>query len=135
MSLYRLILRQAIRAILSQKKWAATVLEQGVRLSIGAAGELDLLHHLVGAVVELLLRGDDAEQVDDEGQQQDGDEDEYYCAEIVGFTAFVFQGLCHIKSFLGIWKSFFRKQRHIKYAITGFGQGIAGHAGDSGISF
>ena len=67
----------------------AEVLEQGVRLSIGAAGELDLLHHLVGAVVELLLRGDDAEQVDGEGQQQYGDEDEYHRAEIVGFAAFV----------------------------------------------
>ena len=44
-------------------------LEQGIRLPIGAAGELNLLHHLVGAVVELLFGGDDAEQVDDESQQ------------------------------------------------------------------
>lgn len=67
----------------------AEVLEQGVRLPIGAAGELNLLHHLVGAVVNLLFGGDDAEQVDDEGQQQDGDEDEYHRAEVVGFAAFV----------------------------------------------
>ncbi len=64
-------------------------MEQGIGLHIGAARELDLLHHLVGAVVELLLRGDDAEQVDDEGQQQYGDEDEYHRAEVVGFAAFV----------------------------------------------
>ena len=58
-------------------------------LHIGAAGELDLLHHLVGAVVELLFCGDDAEQVDDEGEQQHGDEDEYHRAEVVGLASFV----------------------------------------------
>lgn len=65
------------------------VLEQGIRLPIGAAGELNLLYHLVGAVVELLLGRDDAEQVDNESQQQDGDEDEYHRAEVVCFSSFV----------------------------------------------
>lgn len=74
----------------------AEVLEQGVRLPVGAARELDLLHHLVGAVIKLLFCGDDAEQVDDEGQQQDSDEDEYHRAEIVGFAAIVPQGRFHI---------------------------------------
>ncbi len=62
---------------------------QGVRLPVGAAGELDLLRRLVGAVVELLLGRDDAEQVDDEGKQQDSDEDEYHCVEVVGFATLV----------------------------------------------
>ena len=46
----------------------AEELEQGFRLSVNPPGELDLFHHLVGAVVELLFGGDNAEQVDDEGQ-------------------------------------------------------------------
>ena len=84
----------------------AEVLEQGLRLPVGAAGELDLLHHLVGAVVELLLGGDDAEQIDDEGQQQDSDEDEYHRAEVVGFSAVVLQLLFHIGYFY-VKKCFF----------------------------
>lgn len=46
----------------------AEVLEEGIRFPVHASGQLDLLHHLVGAVVKLLLGGDDAEQVDDESQ-------------------------------------------------------------------
>ena len=78
----------------------AEVLEEGIRFPVHASGQLNLLHHLVGAVVKLLLGGDDAEQVDDEGQQQDGDEDEYHRAEVVGFAMLVLQGHCHIKGFL-----------------------------------
>ena len=78
----------------------AEVLEEGIRFPVHASGQLDLLHHLVGAVVELLLGGDNAKKVDDEGQQQDGDEDEYHRAEVVGCTVLVFQGHCHIKGFL-----------------------------------
>lgn len=78
----------------------AEVLEEGIRFPVHPSGQLNLLHHLVGTVVKLLLGGDDAEQVDDEGQQQDGDEDEYYRAEVVGFAALVLQEYCHIKGFL-----------------------------------
>lgn len=54
-----------------------------------------MLHHLVGAVVELLLGGNNAEQVDDEGKQQDSNKDEDHCAEATGFSPFAFQELCH----------------------------------------
>ena len=75
----------------------AEVLEQGLSLAIGAAGELDLFHHLVGAVIKLLLGGDDAEQVDDESEQQNGNEDKSYRAEVVGLAMFVFQRPRHSK--------------------------------------
>lgn len=74
----------------------AEVLEEGIRFSVHTSGQLDLFYHLVGAVVKLLLGRDDAEQVDDESKQQDGDEDEYHCAEVVGFAAVVLQELNHI---------------------------------------
>lgn len=69
----------------------AEELEQGFRLSVNPPGELDLFHHLVGAVVELLFGGDNAEQVDDEGKQQDSNKNEDYCAEMAGFSPFAFQ--------------------------------------------
>ncbi len=47
---------------------SAQELEEGVRFSVDSSGQLDLFHHLVGAVVKLLLCGYDAEQVDDECQ-------------------------------------------------------------------
>ena len=74
---------------------SAQELEEGVRFSVDSSRQLDLLHHLVGTVVKLLLCGDDAEQVDDECQQQYGDEDEYHRAEVVGFSAVVCQQLFH----------------------------------------
>lgn len=74
----------------------AEVLEEGIRFPIDSPGQLDLLHHLVGAVVKLLLGGDDAEQVDDESQQQDSDEDEYHRAEVIGFASVILQELNHV---------------------------------------
>lgn len=74
----------------------AEVLEEGIRFPVHASGQLNLLHHLVDAVVKLLLGGDDAEQIDDESKQQDSNEDEYHCAEVVGFAAVVLQELNHI---------------------------------------
>ena len=50
-----------------------------------------MFYHLVGAVVELLFGRDDSKQVDDEGKQQDGDEDENHRTEVVGFASFIFQ--------------------------------------------
>lgn len=78
---------------------SAQELEEGVRFPVDASGQLYLLHHLVGTVVELLFCGDDAEQVDDKCQQQYSDEDEYHCAEVVGFSVVVFQQLFHIGCF------------------------------------
>ena len=65
-------------------------MEELIRLRIDAAGELNLFHHLVGAVIELLFGRDDTKQIDDEGQQQDSDEDEYHRTEIIGLAPLVF---------------------------------------------
>ena len=65
-------------------------MEELIRLRIDAAGELKLFHHLVGAVIELLFGRDDTKQIDDEGQQQDSDEDEYHRTEIIGLAPLVF---------------------------------------------
>ena len=51
----------------------AQKLEEGICFSAYSSGQLDVFQHLVGAVVKLLLRGDVAEQVDDECQKQDSD--------------------------------------------------------------
>lgn len=69
----------------------AEELEQLLRLVIDAPCQLYLLHHLVGTVVQLLLRGYDGEQVDDEGDQQHRYEDKDQCAEVAGFSPVVFQ--------------------------------------------
>ena len=69
-------------------------LKKLVRLSIDAAGKLDLLHHLVRTVVQLLFGGDDAEQVQDEGQQEHRNEDEHHRTEIVDVPALIFQYGC-----------------------------------------
>ena len=44
-----------------------------------------------------LFGGDDAKQVDDEGKQQYGDENEHHCAEVVGFAMVIFQGLWYAR--------------------------------------
>ena len=59
-------------------------------LSIDTAGQLDLFHHLIGRMVQLLFRRDDAEQVDDKGQQDNSDEDKHHCGEVVGLTPLIF---------------------------------------------
>lgn len=65
-------------------------------LPINAPGELDLLHHLVCTVVQLLFGGDDAEQVQDECQQEHRYEDEHHRTEIVDITIFPFQYGCRV---------------------------------------
>ena len=59
-------------------------------LSVDTAGQLDLFHHLIGRMVQLLFRRDDAEQVDDKGQQDNSDEDKHHCGEVVGLTPLIF---------------------------------------------
>jgi len=48
-------------------------------------------------MVKFLLGGNDAEQVNNEGQQQDSDEDEDHRTEIVGLAPLVVQ---HLPGFL-----------------------------------
>lgn len=72
-------------------------IEQVIGLTVDAAGELDLLDHLIGGMVKLLLGRNNAEQVDDKGQQQNGNEDEDQRTEIVGLTPLVVQ---HLSGFL-----------------------------------
>jgi hypothetical protein len=67
------------------------VIEQLIRVGIDAAGELDLLDHLVCGVVQLLFRRDDAKQVDYERKQNHRDKNENDCTEIVGFASIGFQ--------------------------------------------
>ena len=69
-------------------------LKKLVGLPVDAAGKLDLLHHLIRTVVQLLFGGDDAEQVQDEGQQEYRNEDEHHRTEIVDVPAFIFQYGC-----------------------------------------
>lgn len=66
-------------------------IKESIRLAVDAAGQLDLLDHLIGCMVQLLFCRDDAEQVDDKGQQDDGDEDEHHRGEIVGLAPFALQ--------------------------------------------
>ena len=53
--------------------------------------------YLIGGMVKFLLGGNDAEQVNNEGQQQDSDEDEDHRTEIVGLSPLVVQ---HLPGFL-----------------------------------
>lgn len=69
----------------------AEEIKQLICLCVDAAGELDLLGHLVRSVVQLLLRGDDAKQVDDECKQDDRNKNENRCAEVVHIAALRFQ--------------------------------------------
>ena len=62
-----------------------------VRDCIDAAGKLDLFDHLIGSMVKFLLGGINAEQVNNEGQQQDSDEDKDHRTEIVGLAPLVVQ--------------------------------------------
>ena len=71
-------------------------LKKLVGLPVDAAGKLDLLHHLIRTVVQLLFGGDDAEQVQNEGQQEHRNEDEHHRTEIVDVPAFVFQYGCRV---------------------------------------
>ena len=66
-------------------------------LAVDAAGKLDLFDHLIGGMVKFLFGGNDAEQVNNEGQQQDSDEDEDHRTEIVGLAPLVVQ---HLPGFL-----------------------------------
>ena len=56
-------------------------------VSLLTTGQLDLLYHLIGCVIQLLFRGDDTEQIDDKCQQDNGDKDEEHRGEIVGLTS------------------------------------------------
>ena len=69
-------------------------LKKLVGLPVDAAGKLDLLHHLVRTVVQLLFGGDDAEQVQDESQQEHRNEDEHHRTEIVDVPVLIFQYGC-----------------------------------------
>ncbi len=70
----------------------AEELEQLLCLIIDASRKLYLLYHLVGTMVKLLLRGDDGEQVDDEGNQQHCYENKDQCAEVTGLPPVVAKG-------------------------------------------
>lgn len=61
--------------------------KERIRLAVDATGQLDLLYHLIGCVIQLLFRGDDTEQIDDKCQQDNGDKDEEHRGEIVGLTS------------------------------------------------
>ena len=61
---------------------------------VDPSGELDLFHHLVCTVIQLLFGGDDAEQVQDESQQEHRNEDEYHGTEVVDIPALIFQYGC-----------------------------------------
>ncbi len=65
-----------------------------VCLPVDAPGELDLLHHLVCTVVQLLFGGDDTEQVQDECQQEHCNENEHHRTEIVDIPILTFQYGC-----------------------------------------
>lgn len=65
-------------------------------LSIDAPGKLDLLHNLVCTVIQFLLGGDNAEQVQDECQQEHCYEDEHHRTEIVDITILTFQYGCRV---------------------------------------
>ena len=65
-------------------------IKEGIRLAVDAAGQLDLLDHLIGCMVQLLFCRDDAEQVDDKGQQNNGNEDKHYRGKVVGLTPLIF---------------------------------------------
>ena len=71
--------------------------KQLIGLVVDAAGKLNLFDHLIGSMVKFLLGGNDAEQVNNEGQQQDSDEDKDHRTEIVGFAPLVVQ---HLPGFL-----------------------------------
>ena len=66
-------------------------------LAVDTAGKLDLFDHLIGGMVKFLLCGNNAEKVNNEGQQQDSDEDKDHRTEIVGFAPLVVQ---HFPGFL-----------------------------------
>ncbi len=61
---------------------------------VDPSGELDLFHHLVCTVIQLLFGGDDAEQVQDESQQEHRNEDEHYGTEVVDIPMLIFQYGC-----------------------------------------
>ena len=65
-------------------------IKESIRLAVDAAGQLDLLDHLIGCMVKLLFCRDDAEQVDDKGQQNNGNEDKHYRGKVVGLTPLIF---------------------------------------------
>ena len=65
--------------------------KERIRLAVDATGQLDLLYHLIGCVIQLLFRGDDTEQIDDKCQQDNGDKDEEHRGEIVGLAPFALQ--------------------------------------------
>ncbi len=69
-------------------------LKKLVCFTVDSSGELDLFHHLVCTVVQLLFGGDDAEQVQDESQQEHRNEDEHYGTEIVDIPMLIFQYGC-----------------------------------------
>lgn len=65
--------------------------KERIGFAVDAAGQLNLLDHLIGRVIQLLFRGDDAEQVNDESQQNHSDKDEYHSGEVVGIAPLVLQ--------------------------------------------
>ena len=67
--------------------------EKFLRFRIDTAGQLDLLYHLVGVVVQILFCGDNGKQVNDKSQQQYGDKDKNNGTEIVGVSPVIAQGL------------------------------------------
>lgn len=69
-------------------------LKKLVCFPVDSSGELDLFHHLVCTVIQLLFGGDDAEQVQDESQQEHRNEDEHYGTEIVDIPMLIFQYGC-----------------------------------------
>ena len=66
-------------------------LKKLVCFTVDSSGELDLFHHLVCTVVQFLLGGDNAEQVQDKCQQEHRDKDKYHRTEIVDITILTFQ--------------------------------------------
>lgn len=65
-------------------------IKESIRLAVDAAGQLDLLDHLIGCMVKLLFCRDNTEQVDDKGQQNNGNEDKHHRGKVVGLAPLIF---------------------------------------------
>lgn len=61
--------------------------KEGIRFPAGAAVKLDLFYKLVCHVVHFLLDGNDAEHIDDEGNQDDSRQNVNKAADIRGIAS------------------------------------------------
>lgn len=62
--------------------------EEGIRITIGASGQLYLFDELVGTVIQFLLYRYNMEDIDDKGNQEDCNKDKEETADVGGFSFF-----------------------------------------------